>query len=319
MSKLVECVPNYSISGNVEGMKKILAPFKETENVHLVNVEEDVNYNRTVVTVIGEPHAVKKAMVESCHAASTVIDMNQHHGEHKRMGAVDVVPFIPIQEMSVEETIALSEECAKEIYEKTNIPVFLYNLSAKREHCKNLPDIRAGEFEGMKEKLKDPKWTPDFGCEVHETAGVTAVGCRPLLVAFNIDLNTNDRKVAAAIARMIRFSSGGYRCIQAGPATLEDKGIVQVTMNVTDYHKTSVYRAFEAVKMEAKRYDVEVIGSEFIGLVNLECLKDIAAYYLKKPSAHDVDLSLEELVRVVSEKLMLHGFDQEKVIEYYVK
>lgn len=319
MNKIMECVPNYSISNNPEGIKAIVAPFETTKNVHLVNVEEDINYNRTVVTVIGEPEALKNAMVASCKQAEQIIDMRKHHGEHKRMGAIDVIPFIPIQNTTVEEAIELSERCAKEIYETTNIPVFLYNLSAKREQCKNLPDIRKGEFEGMAEKLKDPFWKPDFGEEVHPSAGVTAVGCRPLLVAFNIDLNTNDRKVAAAIARMIRFSSGGYRYIQAGPASLEDKGIVQVTMNVTDYQKTSVYRAFEAVKMEAKRYDVDVIGSEFIGLVNLDCLKDIAAYYSKKKSSEEVNLSLEEVVEIVSENLLLHGFSTEKVIEYYVK
>lgn len=319
MSKIVECVPNYSISDNTEGLEIILRPFKETDGVKLVNVEPDTNYNRTVVTVIGEPEAVKNAMVASCKEAVQVIDMNVHRGEHKRMGAIDVIPFIPIREMTIDEAIELSERCAQEIYETTQIPTFLYNLSAKREQCKNLPDIRQGEFEGMKEKLQDPYWKPDFGSMVHETAGVSAVGCRPLLIAYNIDLGTNDRKVAAAIARMIRFSGGGYRFIQAGPASLEDKNIVQVTMNVTDYTKTSVYRAFEAVKMEAKRYDVEVIGSEFVGLVNLDCLNDIAAYYLKKVNKDDLNLTLDEVVEVVTENLKLHGFSKEKVIEYYVK
>lgn len=317
MSKIVECVPNYSISDNVDGLEAILRPFKETKGVKLVNVEPDTSYNRSVVTVIGEPEAVKKAMVLSCVEAVKVIDLNYHHGEHKRMGAIDVIPFIPIREMSIEETIELSEKCAQEIYEATNIPIFLYNLSAKREQCKNLPDIRKGEFEGMEEKLKDPYWKPDFGEKMHPTAGVSAVGCRPLLIAYNIDLNTKERQVAASIARMIRFSSGGYRFIQAGPASYEDH--VQVTMNVTDYTKTAVYRAFEAVKMEARRYNVEVVGSEFIGLVGLDCLKDIAAYYLKLESKDEVDLSLEEVVDVVSKNLLLHGFSKEKVIEYYVE
>lgn len=318
MTKIVECVPNYSISGDEAAMDKITKPFQTTDGVHLVNVEGDTSYNRTVVTVIGAPQAVKAAVVESAKIAMDCIDMRNHHGEHKRMGATDVVPFIPIQDMTVEEAVALSEECAKELYEATGIPVFLYSLSAKREQCTNLPDIRKGEFEGMAEKLKDPYWKPDFGTEVHPTAGVTAVGCRPLLIAFNIDLGTDNRKIAAAIARMIRHSGGGYRFIQAGPVTLEDKGIVQVTMNVTDFTKTSVYRAFEAVKMEAKRYEVEVIGSEFIGLVSMDCLKDIAAYYLHVASKEDVTMELEELVAYVSEQLKLHDFDASKVIEYYV-
>lgn len=319
MNKIFECVPNYSISAQPLALEKILAPFKNTKGVVLVNVEEDSSYNRSVVTVLGEAEALKTAIVASCCAAVEVIDMNKHHGEHKRMGAIDVIPFIPIQNATVEEAIALSEVVAKAIYEATQIPIFLYQLSAKREQCKSLPDIRKGEFEGMPEKLKDPYWKPDFGDRVHPTAGVSAVGCRPLLVAFNIDLNTSDRKIAASIARMIRYSSGGYRCIQAGPVSLEDKGIVQVTMNVTDYHQTSVYRAFEAVKMEAKRFDVEVIGSEIIGLVNLDCLKDIAAYYLKKANRDEINLELEEVVEVVKEHLLLHDFNEKKVIEYYVK
>lgn len=316
--KIVECVPNYSVGNNPEVIEKIVAPFKNTPNVSLVNVESDDSYNRSVVTVIGEPEAVCAAVVESVKAATECIDMTKHHGEHKRMGATDVVPFIPIQNMTIEEAIELSEKCAKAIYEATNVPVFLYSNSAKREHCKNLPDIRKGEFEGMFEKVKDPMWTPDFGTEVHPTAGVTAVGCRPLLVAFNIDLNTENKEIATYIARAIRFSGGGYRYIQAGPAHLEDKHIYQVTMNVTDYTKTSVYRAFEAVKMEAKRFDVEVIGSEFVGLVSLDCIKDIAAYYLKLPNASSINLSLADTVRVVNDHLMLHGFCDEKVIEYYV-
>lgn len=316
--KIVECVPNYSVGNNPEVIEKITAPFKNTENVRLVNVESDDSYNRSVVTVIGEPDAVCEAIIKSVKIASECIDMTKHHGEHKRMGATDVVPFIPIQNMSIEEAVALSEKCAKGIFETTNIPIFLYSHSAKREHCRNLPDIRKGEFEGMAEKLKDPMWTPDYGIEVHPTAGVTAVGCRPLLVAFNIDLNTEDKEVASYIARAIRFSSGGYRFIQAGPAHLEDKHIYQVTMNVTDYTKTSVYRAFEAVKMEAKRFNVEVIGSEFVGLVSLDCIKDIAAYYLHLPNASAVELSLSETVKVVNENLLLHGFNDEKVIEYYV-
>lgn len=319
MKKIVECVPNYSISRDQEAIKKIVAPFETMENVQLVSVEPDENYNRSVVTVVGEPQSVKEAMVASAKIAVEIIDMRLHHGEHKRMGAIDVIPFIPISNMSNEEAIALSEECAKDIYEATNVPTFLYSLSAKRDHCKNLPDIRKGEFEGMAEKLQDPLWTPDFGNCVHPSAGVSAVGCRPLLIAFNIDLNTQDRKVAAAIAKAIRFSSGGYRFVQAGPAVLEDKGIVQVTMNVTDFTKTSVYRAFEAVKMEAKRFQCEVIGSEFIGLISLACLKDIVAYYTCRMNGDEVELSLKECVDIANKHLLLHGFDEKKVIEYYVK
>ena len=315
LNQIVECVPNYSISTDEAGIQKILEPFINQENVYLVNAESDVNYNRTVVTVMGEPQAVKEAMVLSVQAAEQVIDLNKHHGEHLRMGAADVIPFIPLRNMSLEETIQLSEQCAQEIYESTQIPVFLYNLSAKRKQCEKLPDIRKGEFEGMKEKLKDPMWHPDFGSEVHPTAGVCAVGARQLLVAYNIDLDCADIAIADAIAKAIRFSSGGYRYVQARSAFLKDQGRVQVTVNLTDFHKTALYRVFEAVQMEAKRYDVQVIGSEIIGLVSLDCLKECAAYYLKKREVSQLDLNRKEIVQVCIKYLMLHDFDENKIIE----
>lgn len=318
MNKIVECVPNYSVGSQVEIIEKITAPFKDTPGVKLVNVESDDDYNRTVVTVLGKPQAVCDAMVRSCQQASLYIDMTKHKGEHLRMGATDVIPFIPISNMSIEECVALSKQCAKKIHEETNIPIFLYSHSATREHCKALPNIRRGQFEGMFEKLKDPMWTPDYGTCVHPTAGVTAVGCRPLLVAFNVDLNTNDKNIATQIARAVRHTGGGYAYVQATTAYIEEKDIYQVTMNITDYTKTSVYRAFEAVRMEARRYEVDVIGSEFIGLVALDCLRDIAAYYLHLPSKEDVELSLSETVRVVCEKFLVHGFHDQKVIEYHL-
>lgn len=315
--KIVECVPNYSISNNPFGIEAILRPFMDMPQVHVLNVEEDHNYNRCVVTVIGEPTAVKNAMVLSAIAACRVIDLNHHKGEHKRMGAIDVVPFIPLANMSVEETIALSECCAKEIYTQTSIPIYLYNLSAKREQCKNLADIRKGEFEGMFEKVKQDQWKPDFGTVCHPTAGVCAVGCRKLLVAYNIDLNTSDRKIAAAIAQKVRYSGGGYRGIQALPVSLKDKEITQVTMNITDYHQTALYQAYEAVKMEARRFDVDVIGSEIVGLVPLDCLKESAAYYLKEKNGNEVHRSMEEIVEIVQSNMQIHDFSCEKVLEMY--
>lgn len=319
MNKIVECVPNYSVGSNTEIIAKIIAPFQNTPNVSLVNVESDDDYNRTVVTVLGEPEAVCYAMAQSCKQASLYIDMTKHKGEHLRMGATDVIPFIPIRNMSIEECVELSKKCAEMIYQVTNIPIFLYSHSATREHCKALPNIRKGQFEGMVEKLKDPMWTPDYGTTVHPTAGVSAVGCRPLLVAFNVDLDTNDKNIALQIARAVRHSGGGYAYVQATVAYIDQKDIYQVTMNITDYTKTSVYRAFEAVRMEARRYHVEVIGSEFIGLVALDCLKDIAAYYLHLPSKEDVDLSLSDTVKVVCENFLVHGFSDQKVIEYHLK
>lgn len=318
MKKIVECVPNYSIGNEREKLDEIVKPFKSDPEIKLISVEPDDDYNRTVVTVIGEVEAIITAMVNSCRVARDLINLTRHKGQHKRMGAVDVVPLIPIRDISVEETVAYSERLAEQIYQATDIPIYLYSLSAKQENRRNLPDIRQGEFEGMFEKIRLPEWLPDYGQNCHPTAGVTAVGCRPLLVAYNIDLNTAEKTIAAAIAKTIRFSSGGYRYIQAGPAELASRNIVQVTMNVTDYQQTAVYRAFEAVKMEAKRYKVEVIGSEFIGLVSLDCLKDIAAYYLGLPDRSTGDLSNGEIIKVVKDNLLLREFDETKVIENYL-
>lgn len=318
MQKIVQCVPNFSEGKDMDIINAICEPLKNRENVSFISVEPDANYNRSVVTVIGEPQAVKDAVVDAIGVATKLIDMNNHSGQHKRMGATDVCPFIPITNMTIEEAVELSKECAKDVWEKHNVPVFLYSHSAQHPDREKLPTIRKGEFEGMAEKLKDPHWTPDFGNnEIHPTAGVVAVGCRPALIAYNIDCATMDEDAIKFIAKSIRLSGGGYKCIQAGPAVMDD--FIQVTMNVTDYTQTSVYRAFEAVKMEAKRFGFEITGSEFIGLVPRACLEDIAAYYLKHRDTKIVsEYSLEDLVKEVTNNLGLRGFGIEKVIEYYV-
>ncbi len=318
MKKIVQSVPNFSEGKDLEIINKIAAPFENTAGVTLLSVEPDANYNRTVVTVIGEVSAMKKAMVEAIGVATQLIDLNNHSGEHKRMGATDVVPFIPIANMTVEEATELAKECALEVSEKYNLPVYLYNLSATASNRKTLPSIRKGEFEGMKEKIKLAEWAPDYGkAEIHETAGVCAMGCRKPLIAYNIDLKTEDKDIANFIAKAIRFSSGGFRFVQAGPAKMDD--FYQVTMNVTDYTKTSVYRVFETVVMEAKRFDVEVTSCEFIGLVPRACLEDIVAYYLKKADSTTLqELELSELVDLAIKHLKVRDFNINKVIEYHI-
>ncbi len=279
--KIVECVPNFSEGRDLEKIEKIVSPFRAKEGVKLLNYEADKDYNRVVVTVMGEPEAVKNAVVEAAGVAAEVIDLTKHEGEHSRMGATDVVPFIPIKNMTMEECIKLAEEAGKLIADKFNIPVFLYEKAATKAERENLANIRRGQFEGMSEKLKDPEWKPDFGeAKIHPTAGVTAVGARMPLIAYNIDLDTDNIEIAKKIAKAIRHSGGGYRFIKAGGVEIAERGIVQVTMNLTDYTKTAMYRAFEAVKMEARRYGVNVTGSEVVGLVPMEALIDTAAYYL---------------------------------------
>lgn len=319
MAAIVECIPNYSEGKDLAKIDQITAVFKDRDGVKLVDVDADPNYNRTVVTVIGDPQKVKEAVVDSVKIALELIDLNHHTGEHKRMGAVDVIPFVPINEMSIEDAVALSKEAAKEINDKYALPVFLYSYSATAPNREKLPDIRKGEFEGMPEKLKDPAWKPDFGqAQIHPTGGVVAVGCRPPLIAYNIDCATKDVDACKFIAKAIRLSGGGYKCIQAGPAEMDD--FVQVTMNVTDYTQTSVYRAFEAVKMEAKRFGFEITGSEFIGLVPRNCLEDIAAYYEQERTTEKFkDYSLDQLNEIVTKHLGLRGFSTDKIIEYYLQ
>ena len=287
--KIVECVPNFSEGRDLEKIEKIVAPLKNQQDVKLVNYEADPDYNRLVVTVMGEPQAVKKAVLEAIVAATELIDLNHHQGEHLRMGATDVVPFIPIRNMSMAETVELAREMGQAIYERCAVPVFLYEEAATCFSFSAMPSIRKGQFEGMAEKLKQDDWEPDFGKrEIHATAGVTAVGARMPLIAYNIDLGTDNLDIANAIARSIRQSGGGFQYIKAGGVELKEKGIVQVTMNITDYRKNPIYRIFETVKMEAMRYGVPVLGSEIIGLAPLEALTDTAAYYL---GLHDFDSS----------------------------
>ncbi|MDO6355138.1 glutamate formimidoyltransferase [Caloramator sp. CAR-1] len=281
MTKIVECVPNFSEGRDLDKIEKIVNPFRGKEGVKLLDYSRDVDHNRVVVTVVGEPQAVKEAMLEAMGVAIEVIDMRNHKGEHPRMGAVDVVPFIPVKNMTMTEAVELSKEFAREASEKYNLPIFLYEKSATSPDRENLANIRKGEFEGMFEKIKQPEWKPDFGPqEVHPTAGVTAVGARMPLVAFNVNLGTNNIEIANKIARNVRFLNGGLRYCKAIGVELKDRGIVQVSINMTDYTKTALYRAFELIKVEARRYGVPVIGSEIIGLVPMEALIDTAVYYL---------------------------------------
>jgi len=247
-----------------------------------LDYSSDEDHNRSVVTIVGEPEALKKAMVEAIGKAAELIDLTKHEGQHPRMGAVDVIPFIPIKNVTVDEADKLAKEVAKEASEKFGVPFFLYEKSATASHRENLANVRKGQFEGMAEKMKDDMWKPDFGPNtIHPTAGVTAIGARMPLVAYNINLSTNNLEIASKIAKQVRFLSGGFRYVKALGIELEDRGIVQVSMNLTDYTKTSIYRVFETVKMEAERYGVTIVGSEIVGLVPMQALVDTADYYLR--------------------------------------
>lgn len=280
-NKIVECVPNFSEGRDLDKVEKIVNAFRAKEGVKLLDYSTDKDHNRMVVTVVGEPDALKKAVIEAIGIAVQVIDLNHHKGQHPRMGAVDVVPFIPIRNVSMEEAVNLSKEVGQEVGERYGLPVFLYEKAASAPHRENLATIRKGEFEGLKEKMTLPEWKPDFGPgQPHPTAGGVVIGARMPLVAYNVNLSTNKLEIADAIAKKVRFLGGGLRFCKAMGVELTERGIVQVSMNLTDFTKTAIYRAHELVRIEANRYGVSVIGAEIIGLVPMDALIDTAAYYL---------------------------------------
>lgn len=280
-NKIMECVPNFSEGRDLGKIEKIIEPFRARQGVKLLDYSNDEDHNRLVVTVVGEPEALKAALLEAVGQAVALIDLNRHSGQHPRMGAVDVIPFIPIKGCTMDEAIALSKEVGEQIATLYQVPVFLYEKSATAPHRENLAAVRKGEFEGMAEKIKLAEWQPDFGpAERHPTAGTVAVGARMPLVAYNVNLGTADLNIASDIARKIRFIGGGLRYCKAMGVELKERGIVQVSINMTDYTRTALYRAFELVKIEARRYGVAVVGSEIIGLVPMEALIDTASFYL---------------------------------------
>jgi glutamate formiminotransferase len=282
MTKILECVPNFSEGRNLEKIEKIVQPFRGREGVKLLDYQRDEDHNRCVVTVVGEPEPLKTAVLDAMIAAIAAIDMRTHKGQHPRMGAVDVVPFIPVKGVSMAEAVALSRQVAEAAAKKMNLPIFLYEESATAAHRRNLADIRKGQFEGMTEKIRQPEWKPDFGpAEIHSSAGVTAMGARMPLVAYNVNLGTANLEIANDIARKIRHLSGGLRYCKALGIDLKDRGIVQVSINMTDYTRTALYRVFELIRIEARRWGVPVVGSEIVGLVPMGALIDTAAYYLQ--------------------------------------
>ena len=282
MAKLVECVPNFSEGQRREVIEAIVGTARETPGVTVLDYSSDPSHNRTVLTFVGEPQAVKKAAFACCAKAAELIDMEKHRGGHPRIGATDVIPFIPVSNVTMEECVALAHELGKEIAEKLSIPVYFYEAAAKRPSMKALPDVRKGEYEGLKEAIKTPERAPDEGPQaLHPRAGATVVGARPFLVAFNINLSTPDVALAKRIAQTIRAAKGGYVNCRAIGLELEDRGITQVSINMTDYTATPLHRVFETVKSEAARYGVNVVGSEIIGLTPMQALLDAADFYLR--------------------------------------
>lgn len=280
-NKIVECVPNFSEGRDLKKIDRIVAPFRARAGVKLLDYSNDEDHNRLVVTLVGEPEALRDAVIETIGVAVELIDLNHHQGQHPRMGAVDVVPFIPIKNVTMDEAVSLSREVGEKVAGLYHLPVFLYEKSATAPHRENLAAVRKGEFEGMAEKIKLPEWQPDFGpADRHPTAGTVAIGARMPLVAYNINLSTDNLEIATKIARNIRHINGGLRYVKAMGVELKERNITQVSINMTDYTRTALYRAFELVRIEARRYGVTIIGSEIVGLVPMEALIDTASYYL---------------------------------------
>ena len=287
--KLVECIPNFSVSQQKDpaAFQALVDTAKAAPGCTLLDVQTDGSHNRCVFTLVGAPEAMGEAAFQLCKRASEVIDLRKHQGQHPRMGATDVIPFVPQMDMTVEECVALSKEVAQRIWEELRIPSFLYEDSASTPKRKNLAACRKGQFEGMPEKLLQPEWAPDFGERaVHPTAGITAIGARMPLIAFNVNLDTADVSIASRIAKAIRGSSGGFQYCKAIGILLEDRNIAQVSMNMVNYEGTPLYYAYEMIRVLAERYGVRILGSELVGLTPAKALVDCAEYYLKLENFH---------------------------------
>lgn len=296
MAKIVECVPNFSEGRDKAVIEAIVDEVRKTAGVKLLDYSSDTDHNRTVVTFVGGPEGVREAAFRLAKKAGELIDMSVHQGGHPRMGATDVIPFIPITDVTMEDCAALARAVGQRIGEELAVPVYLYEDAATRPERKNLSDVRKGQYEGFFEKIKDADWRPDYGpAAMNAKAGATAVGARFPLVAYNVNLGTSDIEVANSIAKVVRHIGGGLRFVKAMGVKLDERNIVQVSMNLTNYEKTAVYRAHEMVKMEAKRYGVPVVGAEVVGLLPMKALIDCAEYYLQLEN-FDINQVLEKRV-----------------------
>ncbi len=282
MDRLVECVPNFSEGRRREVVERICARIRAVPGAQLLDVEMDASHNRAVVTLVGAPEAVAEAAFRAVQEAARWIDMRQHQGAHPRIGATDVVPFVPVRGVTMAECAALARAVGARIGSELGIPVYLYEEAATRPERKNLADVRRGEYEGLAQEIgTNPERAPDFGPAALGPAGATAVGARPFLVAYNVYLGTSDLEVANAIARAVRHTGGGLRYVKAMGVAVERPGQVQVSMNLTDYRRTPIHRVMALIRDIAAHYGVPVLESEIVGLVPAEALLDVARYELQ--------------------------------------
>ncbi len=279
--RLIECVPNVSEGRNVATIERIVGIVRATRGVTLLDWSADPDHNRAVLTYVGEPEAVLEATQALCREAFAGIDMRNHEGAHPRIGAVDVIPFVPLRGVTDEEAVALTRQLGEWIGEQ-GVPVYYYQEAATRPERQSLPDVRRGEYEGLAAKLATPEGAPDAGpAEFNARSGASIVGVRFPLIAFNVNLATSDLAVARRIAEAVRFSSGGYRHVRAMGVALEGKGQVQVSMDILQYQKTPIHRVLETVRSEAARYGVAVAGCELVGLAPMEAFEEVIRHYLQ--------------------------------------
>jgi len=284
MAKLVEFIPNFSVSREQDPavFQQIADTAARAPGCTVLDVQSDGDHNRCVFTMVGSPEAVEEAAFQMAKTATETIDMTKHKGQHPRMGATDVVPFVPTMDVTLDECVALSKRVAQRFWEELKVPSFLYEASASRPERENLASVRSGQFEGMPEKLLQPDWAPDYGERaIHPTAGITAVGARMPLIAYNINLDTSDLSAAKEIAKAIRARDGGFRYCKAIGVMLSERNTAQVSMNLVNYEGTPIYYVFEMVRALADRYGARIIGSELVGLTPAKALLDCAEYYLK--------------------------------------
>jgi glutamate formiminotransferase len=279
---VIECVPNVSEGRRLDVIEKMAAALKAVPGLRVLDVQSDASHNRSVFTLAGDAAALSAGIPVLFERAVTDIDLRNHKGEHPRLGAVDVVPFIPIDGVTMDDCVQLAKAVGAAIASRFTLPVYLYEDASANPARKNLEDIRRGEFEGLAAKMAKPEWAPDFGpAAPHQSAGASVIGARMPLIAYNINLDTDRLEVAKKIASAIRMSSGGLRYVKAMGIPLEDRGIVQVSMNLTNYEKTPLFRVFDLVKREAERYGVTVLESEIVGLVPAAALRQSVEYYLQ--------------------------------------
>lgn len=337
--KIIECVPNFSEGKNQNTFAAIKSAIEKTNGVKLLNLEPDADYNRVVVTMAGDENGILEGAINSCKAASENIDMTTHKGEHPRLGAADVVPFVPVKNSTMEDCIKIAEKFGERISSELNLPVYLYEEAARKPERKSLSAIRKGEYEGLEEKLKNPEWTPDFGeAKFNPKLGAIVTGARFFLIAYNVNIKSTDVKIAKEIAEVLRESGkakrddqgniikvngktlrepGRLKNIKGMGVSLEKYNITQVSMNLTNYNVTPLHITFEEVKKEAKKLGVEVKGSEIVGLVPLEAILKAGRFYSENKIADE-----KELVGLAIEKLGLSTLNpfikEEKIIDYMI-